>query len=126
MNKFILLESWIERLCKLQSYSEIVQTMIDSSTSDRGIEKKKQYRLFTKEYIYCIVAVESLEHSYLGCIVMSRKPKVGEEWGKGKALADGKFEHMTWIRILEDIIAYELTPIPETILLEKEKVGEKR
>jgi len=61
-------------------------------------------RLFTDRNVYGIVA----KPTYLGAMASSSKPRVGEDWTRGNDLADGPFNHDTWVKILSDIVSYEL------------------
>ena len=67
--------------------------------------------LYTDGHRYSIKA----KKTYLGCIASSRKMRPGEDWVRGNDLADGEFCRETWIRILEDIVAYELKSISDYI-----------
>ena len=69
-------------------------------------------RIYTVTHRYFI----SAGPDYLGCIASTRAPRPGEDWTRGNDLADGKFNHETWVSILTDIVAYELQPvvIPQT------------
>ena len=57
-----------------------------------------------------------LDDGYLGCIASSRKPRAGEEWSRGNDLADGPFCYETWLKILGDIVGYELVKIQRPLL----------
>lgn len=60
--------------------------------------------LFTEKYKYTINA----KPTYLGCTVSSRTPRAGENHTRGNDLADGKFGYDTWIKIVHDVVGYEL------------------
>jgi len=77
-------------------------------------------RIYTKENCYSISVKmprpnddesQNNNYGYLGCIVWSRKPIAGEDWSRGRDLADGKYCKETWDRILNDIVAYELVKV---------------
>jgi len=76
--------------------------------------------LFTYNNKYSISAHIG-NHDYLGCTVSSRKPRAGETWTRGADLADGPFSHETWVRIIGDIVGYELVKIHKPI--QQERVG---
>jgi len=117
MNKFRELEQQMRRVCRRLSWRRAVQTQIINDINDNGIERKKRYKLYTTQHIYSIIACDrDWDEGYLGCTVATRKPLAGEDWNRGSDLADGKFTMGTWIKILEDIVGYELEPISETVL----------
>lgn len=45
---------------------------------------------------------------YLGCVVSTRKSRVGEDWNRGSDLPDGKYSKKTFDSIVKRIVAYEL------------------
>lgn len=76
--------------------------------------------LYTHNYGYNIVVKppkkqgrkdEAYLDGYLGCTVLDRKPIAGENWQRGRDLADGKYCYETWQKIKDDIIAFELVKI---------------
>ena len=56
-------------------------------------------------------ASENNNYGYLGCMAKTRKPRAGEDWNRGRDLADGKYCKETWDKIKNDIISYELVKI---------------
>jgi hypothetical protein len=50
-------------------------------------------------------------NSYLGCIASARKPRAGEDHGRGNDLCDGPLNEETWIGILGDIVSYEMVQL---------------
>ena len=80
-------------------------------------EKGRVYmRLYTDGHSYGISARpprtgKEKDNGYLGCIATSRKPRAGEDWNRGNDLADGPFGHETWLKILGDIVGFELVKI---------------
>lgn len=82
--------------------------------------------LYTRTNIYSIVAHLNDRGGYLGCIGNSRTPRAGESWTRGSDLADGDFSKETWIKILGDIVGYELVKIhrPVKCLFEEIENGE--
>jgi len=79
-----------------------------------GSSLVKRYYLYTDNYKYSITArIYENGRSYLGCVVSARKSLPGENWHRGNDLADGKFTYETWLKILNDIVAYELVPLAE-------------
>jgi len=80
---------------------------------DKGVVIK----LFTETHSYHITARRrdktkgEKDLGYLGCVVSTRKPLVGESWTRGSDLADGIYSEQTWINILCDIVGYEMMPL---------------
>jgi len=83
-------------------------------------EKGRVYlKLYTNDHSYGISArppIGGKDDGYLGCIASSRKPRAGEEWTRGSDLADGPFCRGTWLKILGDIVGYELVKIQRPLL----------
>ncbi len=99
---------------------ELYMYEFENTDNEEGI----RIRLFTNNNYYSIVAYRPKgEHykGYLGCTSGSRKSRAGEDWSRGNDLADGEFSKETWIRILSDIIGYELVKIQRPIKLLYEK-----
>lgn len=72
--------------------------------------------IFTQTNEYAIVAkLKSEGTAYLGAVMSCRKPRTGEDWTRGRDLADGKFCRETWIRILADIVSKESVDIQRPI-----------
>jgi len=65
---------------------------------------------YTKENKYCIFVIPK-DKTYLGCTVLSRKARAGEDWQRGRDLADGKYCKDTWNRIKNSILSHELVKI---------------
>lgn len=64
---------------------------------------------YTAENKYHISAVKKENGgSYMGCILINRKPRPGEDWGRGSDLPDGKYTKQTWDAIVNRIIAMEM------------------
>jgi len=72
-------------------------------------EEKGYIRLtfYTNTNKYTIKA----KPTYLGGGASCRKPRAGEDWTRGRDLADGDFTCETWREILADIVSYELVKI---------------
>lgn len=106
------LRSWIER--DLSRFGKL-----EDHLHDRGEENDPQifdhtwrFSIYTDNNEYAIVAIErKLGRSYLGCISKSRKPRAGEDWHRGRDLADGGLSDETWHRILADIVSYEMVRV---------------
>lgn len=57
----------------------------------------------------------SIDSGYLGAGVSRRKARAGEDWTRGRDLADGEFSFDTWRRIVCDMLAFELIePVEKT------------
>jgi hypothetical protein len=65
---------------------------------------------FTSDHRYSISArlPNSENDGYLGCIANCRKPRVGETWTRGSDLADGNYSERTFVKIMADIVSYEI------------------
>lgn len=109
------LRSWIER--DLARFGKL-----EDHLHDQGEENDPQifdhtwrFSIYTDNNRYAIVAVEhKLGRSYLGCISQSRKPRAGEDWHRGRDMADGGLSEETWRRILADIVSYEMVRVHKT------------
>lgn len=53
--------------------------------------------------------------TYMGCTASSRKPRAGEDWTRGRDLADGPATVETWRRILGEIVSYEMVRIAKQV-----------
>jgi len=91
------LASWLKPLARW--YQDVV------FVSD--VENGYKVRLYTANYIYHVKAIPK---RYLGCVVIARKTRAGEDWFRGNDLRDGKWSRATWQKILGDIVSYELEP----------------
>lgn len=79
--------------------------------------------IFTQTNEYVIDA--RLRHdgtAYLGCVASCRKPRAGEDWTRGRDLADGDFCRETWFKILADIVSAESVAIQRPVELLVRKV----
>lgn len=112
------LRSWIERdITRFANPDNHLSVVEDS-------HGKFRFHMFTDNNQYHVVARESFEPSftndgrvaleekgYLGCTASSRKPRAGEDWTRGRDMADGPLEEGTWDRILKEIVCYELVRV---------------
>lgn len=74
-------------------------------------------RLYTARYVYIIHARNTTVNghprsSYLGCGMKTREPRPGETHLRGCDMVDGEWTPATWTKILQDIVAYEIVPVP--------------
>ena len=99
------LDKWIEALNRFGSNIEVT---FDSRSSDYF--QHLRFRLYTDTNKYAFEAITG-ERSYLGCIASCRKPRAGEDWTRGRDLSDGNMSHETWVKILSDIVSYELVKV---------------
>ena len=115
MNKFDELSEWMSGLFRFISKEKVLLVVDDQGEgTDKSYEHRKKYRFYTDNNVYALACVDRGEgKSYLGCTVSSRKPRAGESWTRGRDLADGPFSHNTWLRIVHDIVAYELVGLAE-------------
>jgi len=75
-------------------------------------EDKNRIRCYIYSYVneYSIVALPASSENksaYLGCVALSRKPRPGEWWARGRDLIDGEFSKENWDKILRAIVFYE-------------------
>ena len=103
------LKVWMQALDRFGSNIGDTVLTTCSVTPD---EPTLRFELFTDNNRYSIKAIEKKGGgSYLGCTASSRKPRAGEDWTRGRDLADGALNHTTWVNILSDIVSYELVKI---------------
>lgn len=77
-----------------------------------GIEVNRKLCFYTDKHQYFLTAIDrTKDDGYLGCQVNCRKPRAGEDWIRGNDLPDGKFNKVTWNRILMAVINYELVKL---------------
>ena len=104
-----LLDQWLEKLVfpgKTKDFIEKLKGSVDSTQLERRI------CLYTNEHEYYIRAVQRPDgKSYLGCNVIARKSRAGEDWQRGNDLPDGPFTQETWNKIVYAIVNYELVKL---------------
>lgn len=69
-----------------------------------------KFRIYTDNNVYKITAEEK-ERDYLGCIASCRKQRAGEDWTRGRDMANGPLSEETWRQILADIVSFELVKV---------------
>lgn len=107
------LTKWINSICR---YSESENYIL---TDYKELEEDKvKINFYTKENKYLISArlprkgsKRLRDNGYLGCIVITRKPRAGESWSRGSDLPDGPYSKETWDKIVNGILAYELVKV---------------
>jgi len=102
------LQKWLSEISRFSKPQDFVHWVINHA--DAPYEALR-FRLYTHDHYYAIVAKQSDEGGYLGCIANTRKPRAGEDWNRGRDLSDGKFSEETWNKIKNDIISFELVKI---------------
>jgi len=115
--KFPLLMKWLDRLNRFG----IKDKVLVIGTNEGGMA---QLEIFTEKNRYHIQAHlpdHKLPDGYLGCTVSKRAPYPGEDWTRGRDLADGKYAEATFYNILADIVSFEL----KTIKIADREVGGK-
>lgn len=129
----------LEWLKQISRFSRVQDFLYISDYKDKTLRLK----IFTKDHSYSVsarlpegsvreivkdenghITGESNMPSggYLGCISQTRKPRAGEDWNRGRDLADGKYNEKTWQEIKDDILAYELVKVVRNSS-DKEKEG---
>jgi len=116
VDKVRRLKQWIkDEVCKYGGYEKYVEIVKDDGESNEArsaYEFSFQCNIYTENNRYRINAKDrSEDEGYLGCTATVRKPQAGEDWTRGRDLADGKFTRETWEDIKNDIIRRELVPL---------------
>lgn len=68
-------------------------------------------RLWTSRNLYQLLATPD----YLGCTSQRRSADVGEDWMRGRDLADGDFCRETWDKIARAVLGNEMELLPEPV-----------
>ncbi len=93
---------------------------LEDHLQDEGSERDQvtldvtwRFAIYTDNNRYNITAIVRGvgKKCYLGCISSSRKPRAGEDWTRGRDLADGDLSEKTWHQILADIVSYEMVRV---------------
>jgi hypothetical protein len=103
------LAEWMKIISRYGNVDSVSQIFRDKKDPERTF-----LLIFTEEHSYHISAyapTEKRPKGYLGCITSCRKPRVGETWTRGNDLADGPYNKETFIKIIGDIVSYELKTI---------------
>ncbi len=114
--KFEDLFSWLEEISRFNKVKDFVH-IADYKERNELRDERIYLRVFTKDNCYGISAVlprngeQESDAGYLGCIATTRKPRAGEDWNRGRDLADGSYSRETWQEIKDDILAYELVKV---------------
>ncbi len=111
-DKIEKLKGWMKGLFRFCPEEKALQVVTEDGQSQPGdYEYNVRFKLLTPRYEYTVVAIDrGKDDGYLGCGVSCREPREGEDWTRGRDLADGPFTHETWEKIVHDIIAFELVP----------------
>ena len=114
-------EQWLQELSRFgewdfkSSKPPVPHIEYDKPDTSTDGEVAQRVRIYTDINRYSIVAIEREgTDGYLGGGASSRKPRAGEDWTRGRDLADGAFSHKTWHKILADIVSYEMVKIHKT------------
>ncbi len=102
------LEKWLSEISRFCNPKDFVNW---TGGECDGKEVVERFKLYTRDHAYAIVAKQSDKKSYLGCVASARKPRAGEDWTRGRDLADGDFSQETWNKIKNDILSFELVKI---------------
>jgi len=104
--------SWAER--DLSRFcDQFIQITSDNPEGAAG--NHIRFSIFTKTNEYMISANDiNTSDGYLGCISKCRTPRAGEDWRRGRDMADGYLSEDTWAKILIDIVSYELVNIAKS------------
>ncbi len=98
------LAGWLKNIAKYNNTDKTMLIFKDRS-KDRVF-----LRFYTSDNKYHISALRDTGNgeSYLGCILVGRKPRPGENWDRGSDLPDGLYNKKTWNAIVNRIIAIEM------------------
>ena len=101
---------WLKPLCRFNKLEDFI--ICDNNSNLLGLNKLR-ISFFTKEHQYFISAYlpEGKKDGYLGCMAQTRKPRAGEDWTRGRDLADGSYSEKTFREIVNDIAAFELVKV---------------
>jgi hypothetical protein len=113
INKMEALNSWISDVIFPGKLEDFIQ-VIKSFKTDK--EEVKEFFFYTDEHRYRIYAVDRKDDAgYLGCQVLTRKMRPGEDWFRGNDLPDGPFIQSTWDNIMVRIVSYEMVKLSENL-----------
>ena len=119
------LKGWLKLLGRFIKVEEFAKIDREECDSDQG-EERISITVFTNDHAYHIKGRDVYgESGYLGAVMSNRKPRAGEDWTRGRDLADGNFTKATWEKIKDDIIGCELVPL-EIDDSQKEEVSEEQ
>ena len=109
------LHDWIKSITRYGEFEKFVIV----EQEEPGNSKSVRVKLWTDNNSYSISASLPVDgyDGYLGCIASARKPRVGEDWTRGNDLADGPYSIGTWRKIVNGIVAYELSKLEISVQL---------
>lgn len=109
--KHELLDIWFNELTFPAKKRFFIRVVREYGSSD---EVLREFCFYTTDHKYTIVAIDRPgQDGYLGCQVLTRKARAGEDWNRGNDLPDGPFTKDTWDKILKSIVKYELIRLSE-------------
>ena len=120
---FSVMIEWLKPLCRFNKFEDFI--ICDYNYEQNGLARFA-IKIFTKDHQYSISArlpsseklgkgeMQSID-GYLGCIASTRKPRAGENWNRGRDLADGSYSKETLNEIVYDILAYELVKVAQPV-----------
>ena len=104
-----LLDQWLEKLVFPGKTKDFIQELKGFGDVQ---EIERRVCFYTNEHEYYIRAIQRAGgNSYLGCNVIARKSRAGEDWQRGNDLPDGPFNKETWNKIVYAIVNYELVKL---------------
>ncbi len=106
---FADLAKWLKNIAKYNNVRNTMLIFTDKSLYE-GKGGKVRVTFFTGDNRYHIVArlPNVINKGYLGCILTSRKSRVGEDWERGSDFPDGNYSKKTWDNIINRIIGCEM------------------
>lgn len=112
------LYQWLKEISRYQAVESFVLPDYKNGIRVQLFTNNHQYNISARprsEYKETIedgeITGASNSPSYLGCTVMTRKPRAGETWNRGNDLPDGPYSYETWGKIKDAILAYELVKV---------------
>lgn len=103
-------KKWMSEITSGRTY-EFIHPIEGENSPDGWSESNM---IYTHDYAYEITAkynTPTMGHSYLGCQMLCRKARAGEDWSRGRDLPDGPLCQETWDKIKNAIINNELVKV---------------
>lgn len=107
LKEFPGLAQWVKPLCRFKKLEDFL--IADYK------ENILRLNFFTKNNNYFITVnlpkYSKNKKGYMMASALTRKPRAGEDWNRGRDLADGSYTKETWDKIISNIVSYELVKV---------------